>query len=635
MMYEILLDGKTLYYSGDEECIVMDPEISLRMNEAGSAKMSIPTINPLYNLVKIGNSMLTVKKNNREVFYGEVRAYDRNFDLSRKITAIGALSFLNKSIQPSHNYGNVTHRQFLTAILAIHNEQMFDDDTRKIYIGYTTVENSSNLVDKITDGETTLEAIRNNLIDVHGGVLRLRHVNNNLYLDYITLSEYGNQCNQSITLGDNLMDYAENFSAENVVTVIEPYGSRIEDNDSEFEKRVDITSVNNGKNYLLGSSTAIANYKYNRARVVFDGIDSPATLKTMAQTYLRETQFEKAVFNLTAADLAAVDTSFNAIYFGDRIPVKVPIVGLDATYPIVEMVMKPHNPEDERITLSANIRTKKVTMTGRMNDASREAVAIAEREALKMKQVIAGEIANIMATFSGQYGGYKLSEFDSNGLWLRDLYMDAPDKDDATNIMEFSMRGIRFSTAGYKAPTDSAWKLAITIDGKIASQEIFSNIIFANLLKAGIIQDVAGNTSWNLETGSFLSKALHLVTRYLEITTDGRIIAKNPNDLAESFEIYESRLNGYRNGNMIGYIDLSAQTGSGNNISEDLVIGANGKLRLEFTSEIDFVDVSNPSQPLLVGMIDGNGYHGQLDDSYFPAPTVIYVNEGDDYDGEE
>ena len=516
MIYEILLDGQTLYYPGDEQCVVLDPKITLKMNDAGRCELSIPKINPLYDSVKLGKSTITVRKDGKEVFYGEVKAYDRGFDMSRKIVAIGALSYLSRSVQLQKNYGNIPHATFLSQILAVHNEQMFDDETRKISLGYVTVPNTSNLVDKVTDGETTLEAIRNNLIEPHGGVLRLRHQSGKLYLDYVTLAEYGEFCTQKISLGDNLLDYTENFSAENVVTVVEPYGARLEDQgESEFEKRVDITSVNGGKNYLLGNSTAIANYGYNRARIVYDGITSPSELKTMAQTYLRETQFEKAVFKLTAADLAATDVNVNAIRFGDRIAVEVPLVGLDATYPIVEMTMTPLKPEDEKIVLSANLRSKKVTLTGRTNAASREAVAVAQKETLKMKQVIAGEIANIMATFAGEYGGYKLSEFDENGLWLRDLYMDAPDKEDATNIMELSMRGIRFSNDGYKDPTDSAWKLAMTIDGKFASQEIFSNIIFANLIKAGIIQDVEGKAFWNLETGTFRS---NYYNRYNRVT---------------------------------------------------------------------------------------------------------------------
>jgi len=73
--------------------------------------------------------------------------------------------------------------------------------------------------------------------------------------------------------------------------------------------------------------------------------------------------------------------------------------------------------------------------------------------------------------------------------------------------MEFSMRGIRFSNAGYAPATSSAWKAAWSINGQFATEEIFANIVFANLLKVGIIEDAAEHTYWNLETGDFVSKS--------------------------------------------------------------------------------------------------------------------------------
>lgn len=585
MMYEILIDDKVLYYPGDELCTVIDPEIVLKMNDSGTAKMKVPVTNPYYDSILLRKSMITVKKNDRVVFYGEVRAYTGNMGLERQLTAVGALSFLSGSRQPQRNWGNITPLQFLTGVLDIHNQQMFDDDRRKIYVGYVTVSNTLNAGTKITDNNSTLDAIRENLISVYGGVLRLRHENNTLYLDYVNLNEYGNYCNQVIQLGDNIMDYTENFNAEGVKTVVIPLGAKIDDDtESEFEKRVDITSVNDNKNYIIGSGTAVNNYGYIWTTVTYDSISDPADLKTMGQTYLRETQFELATFKLSAVDLSAVDSSIDTMYFGDRVNIQAEMFGLDATYPIVEMTMKPQKPEDERIVMSANLRSKKVTLTGRVTSSGHDATIAAKREALKMESVIRSEIANIMATFAGQYGGYKLEEYDENGLWVRTLYMDAPDKTQATNIMEFSMRGIRFSTAGYKAASDPAWKLAITINGKIASQEIFSNIIFANLLKAGIIEDIAGVTHWNLETGDWRS----------ETGWDG-----------EYLQIFEGIIKGFYNNTLIGYLDMSANIGN----SQQCVLGSKNVLNLEFTTQVNFVDARTNT---VVAYIDGNGYHGNV-----------------------
>lgn len=560
-MYEILMDGNTLYYPGDKECTVIDPEIELKMNDSGTAKMKVPIINPYYDSIMLRNSMITVTKNDREVFYGEVRAYTGNMGQERELTAVGALSFLSNSRQPQRNWGKITPLQFLTGVLDIHNQQMFNDDRKKIYVGYVTVSNTLNAGDKITDNNSTLDAIRDNLISVHGGVLRLRHENDTLYLDYVNLNEYGEYCNQIIQLGDNIMDYTENFNAEGVKTVVIPLGARIDDDtESEFEERVDITSVNDNKNYIIGSNAAVSNYGYIWTTVTYDSISDPANLKTMGQTYLRETQFERATFKLTAVDLSAVDSSIDTMYFGDRVNIQAELFGLNATYPIVEMTMKPQNPEGERIVMSANLRSKKATLTGRVTSADRDAVLAARREAMRIESVIKSEVANIMNTFTGQNGGYKIEEYDENGLWLRTLYMDAPDKTQATNVMEFSMRGIRFSTAGYAPATSSAWKSAWTLDGKFVSQEIFSNIVFANLLKVGIIQDVAEHTYWNLENGDFVSRSsdekLLMQQGYLR----GYKREYDPSATPSPYDPDSQYIN-----TLVGTLDLSADYGDGIN----------------------------------------------------------------------
>ena len=585
MMYEILIDDKTLYYPGDELCTVIDPEIELKMNDSGTAKMKVPSTNPYYDSIQLRKSMITVKKNDREVFFGEVRAYTGNMGLERQLTAVGALSFLSDSRQPQRNWGKITPLQFLTGVLDIHNQQMFDDDRKKIYVGYVTVSNTLNAGAKITDNNSTLDAIRENLISVHGGVLRLRHENGTLYLDYVNLNEYGNYCNQVIQLGDNIMDYTENFNAEGVKTVVIPLGAKIDDDtETEFEKRVDITSVNDNKNYIIGSGPAIDNYGYIWTTVTFDSITDPANLKTMGQTYLRETQFERATFNLSAVDLSAVDSSIDTMYFGDRVNIQAEMFGLNATYPIVEMTMKPQKPEDERIVMSANLRSKKVTLTGRVTSSGHDATIAAKREALRMETVIKAEIANIMATFAGQYGGYKIEEYDENGHWLRTLMMDAPDKTQATNIMELSMRGIRFSNGGYAPATSNVWKSAWSIDGKFVSPEIFSNIIFANLLKVGIIEDVAGVTHWNLETGDWKS----------ETGWDG-----------EYLQIFEGIIKGFYNNTLIGYLDMSANIGN----AQQVVLGSKNVLNLEFTTQVNFLDARTNT---IVAYIDANGYHGNI-----------------------
>ena len=92
---------------------------------------------------------------------------------------------------------------------------------------------------RITDRENTLEAIRDKLVDRLGGYLRLRHENDKLYLDWLTIQEYGKYCEQPIQFGENLMDYSETMTADDVITALIPLGAAIEqetdENASEFD----------------------------------------------------------------------------------------------------------------------------------------------------------------------------------------------------------------------------------------------------------------------------------------------------------------------------------------------------------------------------------------------------------------
>ena len=47
-MYEILMDGRHLWYPGDKECVVFSPTLTESLNDAGYLEFKIPPDNPLY-----------------------------------------------------------------------------------------------------------------------------------------------------------------------------------------------------------------------------------------------------------------------------------------------------------------------------------------------------------------------------------------------------------------------------------------------------------------------------------------------------------------------------------------------------------------------------------------------------------
>ena len=52
MIYEVLLDGKTLYYPGDLQCAVTNAKLEQALNDSGTFECDVPASNPLYNAME-------------------------------------------------------------------------------------------------------------------------------------------------------------------------------------------------------------------------------------------------------------------------------------------------------------------------------------------------------------------------------------------------------------------------------------------------------------------------------------------------------------------------------------------------------------------------------------------------------
>ena len=129
--------------------------------------------------------------------------------------------------------------------------------------------------------------------------------------------------------------------------------------------------------------------------------------------------------------------------------------------------------------------------------------AVTENNILKevpTKSFMEQAIAVTADTIRGSRGGYKLEITDADGHTMETLYMDAPNVEDAVNILRIGMSGIAFSNHGYDPEYFvSAWD----INGNFNANFITSGVLNANLIKAGIISDLAGKNYWNMETGEF------------------------------------------------------------------------------------------------------------------------------------
>lgn len=474
MIYKIKLDGKVLYYPGDRQAAVINPELDLQTGYAGELTLKVPPLNPLYGEIHNRKSMVSVYRGNTEIFYGEVRTREKDRFKNQPVKATGALSFLADSILPQQEWHDISPRDLLDAWLQLHNNQV--EDRKKIYTGVVTIHDSNDSLYRITDRENTLEAIRDKLVDRLGGYLRLRHENDKLYLDWLTIQEYGKYCEQPIQFGENLMDYSETMTADDVITALIPLGAAIEqetdENASEFErleKNVDITSVNDGKDYIY-SKEAVENFGWVWRTEKWDDVSVPANLLKKATEFLTSNQYESLVISLTAVDLSLFGQDYDSFDIGDRVLCNAIPYGMKKVLPVMEMKIPLQQPDQAQLTLGENLQQSFTDQTsGTFTQIRQETTDAGRVQTEWMKSAI----DNLTKQMTGAKGGYKLTEFDENGLWLRDLYMDAPDKNQATNILQINKNGIGGSHNGYAGP----YTVDMTLDGTILGERILAGSI--------------------------------------------------------------------------------------------------------------------------------------------------------------
>lgn len=112
------------------------------------------------------------------------------------------------------------------------------------------------------------------------------------------------------------------------------------------------------------------------------------------------------------------------------------------------------------------------------------------------------------ALITGALGGCVINGHDSNndGIPDENLILNTQDIATATRVIRSNIGGIGFSKNGYAGP----YQTAIGFDG-IVADAITTGILNANLIKAGVLSDVNGNSTIDMTTG--IARLFQLVAK--------------------------------------------------------------------------------------------------------------------------
>ncbi|MCQ5127965.1 hypothetical protein NE454_26610, partial [Blautia producta] len=123
-MYKVYIDGELAYYPGDELLILTGCELHLALNDSGTFEFDITPDSTFYDRIASRVTMVQVVKDDKELFYGEVRDISRDLYNVKHVYCVGELAFLFDSIQPQAAYHDLSPRQMLETWINEHNSQV-------------------------------------------------------------------------------------------------------------------------------------------------------------------------------------------------------------------------------------------------------------------------------------------------------------------------------------------------------------------------------------------------------------------------------------------------------------------------------------------------------------------------------
>ena len=489
-MYTVRLDDKKIYDARIDDLTLIEPVVELEENNAGSFSFTIQDNHPSYDDIKRRKSIIKVYEDDEIIFAGMVYEIEEDFYKNKKVYCEGELSYLNDTIQRPAEYHDMTVRGLLETYIENHNAQV--EPEKQFKLGMVTVKDPNDSIYCYTNMETTLSCIKDDLLDDLGGIIRVRYMNNEKYIDYITEDDVRTN-QQVIRLGENLINYTSNISSLDIATAIIPLGNRLEESPIEaLDMRLDIKSVNNNLDYV-SDSIAVSNFGWIYKTVIWDDVTDANTLKSKGEKYLTDSQFDNLIIEATALDMHLIDNNEMSIRLSDKIRIISKPHGLkDKYFRLTKQTIYLNNPENNTITLGKEEHISLSAQTVQANNDILKAMEKITPASTILKQ--AKENASALINGNGE-NGYVVLHENEKGVVYEILVMDTPDINTATKIWRWNQNGLGYANS---KDANGNWEfgLAMTIDGQIVADYITTGSMNCDRLKGGTIngQYIYGGT---------------------------------------------------------------------------------------------------------------------------------------------
>ena len=362
-LFRVYVDDTLFYHPKLSKLAITEARVSEDAQSIDSMKLSAPFHHPYISSIRPMASIIVWKLDEEVVFEGRALDAGSDFYNSHSWTCESCLAYLKDSLQPPFEYSGPL-RGLLEQFLRVHNETV--EEQKQFSLGRVTVTDDNDYIAySNSDYSITMNAIKDKLIETHGGYLRVRYEGTTKYLDY--LADFTEVCSQTVEFGKNLMDVKITKDHTDRITALIPFGAKKTEEDEEgkpveLDERIDITEVNHGINYVYDED-AVKEIGWIWTTEVWEDVTKPLNLLRKSKARVAELAAGVTSMELSIVDESDSDPSIDDIRARMYVNCYSKLHGIDGRYLVLSRTRDYLNPSGNTITIGASGVTLTSTST--------------------------------------------------------------------------------------------------------------------------------------------------------------------------------------------------------------------------------------------------------------------------------
>lgn len=356
-MYRVDLKLNDITYPiHNEQVKLISGQVKQGINSIDSFSFTILPNNIGFNDIRDFKTLISVynEKRKKYEFQGRVLyssdSMSSDGKINKSVVCESFLGYLQDSRQDYVYEQNWTGEELLTQLLNVHNSQTEEYKHFKVGNVFTT----ENIYVGI-QRESTWKMVNEKILSQIGGEIQLRVEEDGMYIDIV--QERGTTKATTIELSKNMLSITKDSDPSSYITRMIPLGAKLTDEDGgETEERVDITSVNNGLNYI-DDVIAIEHYGIHIEYVYWDDVHEPNILLTKARNYLTENNKVLQKYKIDYVDLELIGLDIDSIDVCNYYPIKNKLLGIDEILRVITKTIDIVNITNTSVEIGDDFKT--------------------------------------------------------------------------------------------------------------------------------------------------------------------------------------------------------------------------------------------------------------------------------------